>query len=79
MPSACRDSAPGAFVSISGESAVLQYLGPVVQVRPVRDDEKESEFAYYGSGFVQAVLKSELLELKFFGILSVRGLPRGTP
>jgi tartrate-resistant acid phosphatase type 5 len=40
------------------------------QVRPVRDDEKESEFAYYGSGFVQAVLKSELLELKFFGILS---------
>ena len=51
----------------------------MVQVRPVRDDEKESEFAYYGSGFVQAVLKSELLELKFFGILSVRGLPRGTP
>jgi hypothetical protein len=40
----------------------------------VREDEKESEFAYYGSGFVQAVLKSELLELKFFGILSVRVL-----
>lgn len=44
----------------------------------MREGEEESEFAYYGSGFVQAVLKSELLELKFFGILSVRDLPRGT-
>jgi hypothetical protein len=41
-------------------------------VRPVREGVKESEFAYYGSGFVQAVLKSESLEVKFFGILSVR-------
>lgn len=36
----------------------------------MRDGVKESEFAYYGSGFVQAVLAAETLELKFFGILS---------
>ena len=78
---AWRDSAPNAPASSSEVSCGTARSGmsSAVQVRPVRDDEKESEFAYYGSGFVQAVLKSELLELKFFGILSVRELPRGAP
>ena len=39
----------------------------VLQVRPIRDGVPESRWAYYGSGFVEAVLKSELLELTFYG------------
>lgn len=45
------------------------------QVTPVRTNETASIFKYHGSGFVEAVLKAEVLDLRYFGIVDENHRP----
>mmetsp|Transcript_6545 Transcript_6545/g.18880 ORF Transcript_6545/g.18880 Transcript_6545/m.18880 type:complete len:458 (+) Transcript_6545:514-1887(+) len=45
------------------------------QVRPVREGEEASQFKYYGSGFVEALLKAEEMQLRLFGVTDDNHLP----
>lgn len=45
------------------------------KVSPVKSNVGASIFKYHGSGFVEAVLKAEQLDLRFFGILDEKHRP----